>query len=44
MLQRLQVVQGETDVGAVEEKIGCGQVEELIDQVGTEVVHDCMGV
>ena len=34
VLQRLQVVQGETDVVAVEEKIGCGQVEELIDQVG----------
>ena len=31
--QRLQVVQAETSVPIIEEKIGCGQVEELIDQV-----------
>ena len=31
--QRLQVVQAETSIPTIEEKIGCGQVEELIDQV-----------
>ena len=31
--QRLQVVQAEASVPAIENKIGCGQVEELIDQV-----------
>ena len=31
--QRLQVVQAETSIPIIEEKIGCGQVEELIDQV-----------
>ena len=31
--QRLQIVQAETSIPAIEDKIGCGQVEELIDQV-----------
>ena len=31
--QKLQIVQAETDLTAIEKKIGCGQVEELIDQV-----------
>ena len=33
--QRLQIVQAEANIPAIESKIGCGQVEELIDQVGT---------
>jgi len=32
--QRLQVVKAETDVSLLEQKIGCGQAEELIEQVG----------
>jgi NADH dehydrogenase (ubiquinone) 1 alpha subcomplex subunit 5 len=32
--QRLQIVQAEDNIAAIEKKIGCGQVEELIDQVG----------
>ena len=31
--QRLQIVQAESKTAAIEKKIGCGQVEELIDQV-----------
>ena len=31
--QRLQIVQAESNIPAIENKIGCGQVEELIDQV-----------
>jgi NADH dehydrogenase (ubiquinone) 1 alpha subcomplex subunit 5 len=31
--QRLQIVQAEANIPAIESKIGCGQVEELIDQV-----------
>lgn len=31
--QRLQIVQAESNVTTIEKKIGCGQVEELIDQV-----------
>ena len=31
--QRLQIVQAETSITAIEEKINTGQVEELIDQV-----------
>ena len=31
--QRLQIVQAENDPTAIERKIGCGQMEELIDQV-----------
>ena len=31
--QRLQIVQAESNITAIEKKIGCGQVEELIDQV-----------
>lgn len=31
--QRLQIVQAEDDIQVIEKKIGCGQVEELIDQV-----------
>ena len=31
--QRLQIVQAESNIPAIEGKIGCGQVEELIDQV-----------
>lgn len=34
--QRLQIVQAETSIPAIENKIGCGQVEELIDQVRHE--------
>ena len=33
--QRLQIVQAESDPSRIEKKIGCGQVEELIDQVST---------
>ena len=33
MRQRLQIVQGETSVPVIEQKVGCGQIEELIDQV-----------
>lgn len=32
--QRMQIVQAESDIAVIEKKIGCGQVEELIDQVG----------
>ena len=32
--QRLQIVQAESNIPSIESKIGCGQVEELIDQVG----------
>ncbi|XP_003382647.1 PREDICTED: NADH dehydrogenase [ubiquinone] 1 alpha subcomplex subunit 5-like [Amphimedon queenslandica] len=35
--QRLQIVQSETHVPAIEDKIGCGQVEELIDQANREL-------
>ena len=31
--QRLQIVQAESDLVSIEKKIGCGQVEELVDQV-----------
>lgn len=31
--QKMQIVQAETDLTVIEKKIGCGQVEELIDQV-----------
>lgn len=30
----MQIVQAESDIAVIEKKIGCGQVEELIDQVG----------
>ncbi len=33
--QRIQIVKSEENVEVLEEKIGCGQVEELIDQVAT---------
>ncbi len=31
--QRLQIVQAEKNIVNIERKIGCGQIEELIDQV-----------
>ena len=31
--QRLQIVESESNTELIEKKIGCGQVEELIDQV-----------
>ncbi len=37
--QRLQIVQAENDIAAIEKKIGCGQVEELIDQVCMQLTH-----
>lgn len=40
--QRLQVVQAETSIPIIEEKIGCGQVEELIDQVRKGCGFECM--
>ena len=36
--QRLQLVQAEKDLSVIENKIGCGQVEELIDQVSLNLV------
>ena len=39
--QRLQVVQAETSIPIIEEKIGCGQVEELIDQVRKGCGFEC---
>lgn len=41
--QRLQIVQAETCLETIEEKIGCGQVEELIDQVCSKM-HGAMVV
>ena len=35
--QRLQIVQGETSVPVIEQKVGCGQIEELIDQAEREL-------
>ena len=35
--QRLQIVQAEASIPAIESKIGCGQVEELIDQAEREL-------
>lgn len=35
--ERLQIVKETADIKAVEEKIGCGQVEELIIQAKNEV-------
>ena len=32
--QRLALVQAESDIGKLEEKIGMGQIEEVIQQVG----------
>ena len=39
--QRLQIVQADTCTDRIEDKIGCGQVEELIDQVVHQPAVEC---
>ncbi len=43
--QRLTIVQADSSPEGIERKIGCGQMEELIDQVGyiTVLIHDILG-
>ena len=35
--QRLQIIQNEHDIGSIEKKIDCGQIEELVGQAEDEL-------